>query len=102
MGDGMELDEIDENLIRADLSPAERALASGRRKELYEQQHKEAKHGAIGRGRKKTSQDEKSFVADTAAKTGKGRSTVARDVTRANKVDGAAEIRRACAQDEAG
>jgi hypothetical protein len=42
--------------------------------------------GAIGRGRKNSSQNEKSFVEDTAATTGKGRSTVAREVTRANKV----------------
>jgi N6-adenosine-specific RNA methylase IME4 len=78
--------QIDENLIRADLSPAERALHMGERKRLYEKLHPETQHGAIGRGRKKSSQNEKSFVEDTAGKTGKGRSTVAREVTRANKV----------------
>jgi ParB/RepB/Spo0J family partition protein len=84
--DAAELAEIDENLIRADLSPAERALHMGERKRLYEKLHPETQHGAIGRGRKKSSQNEKSFVEDTAAKTGKGRSTVAREVARANKV----------------
>ena len=34
--DEAELAEIDENLIRADLSPAERALHVSRRKDLYE------------------------------------------------------------------
>src|SRR5262249_55621684 len=77
--------EIDENLIRGELSPAERALHLVRRKELYEKAHPETKQGAIGRGRKKSSQNEKSFVIDTAKQTGKGRSTVARDITRANK-----------------
>ena len=42
----------------------------------------------IGRGQIKFSKWEnlKAFVADIAVKTGKGRSTVARDVTRAKKV----------------
>jgi N6-adenosine-specific RNA methylase IME4/ParB-like chromosome segregation protein Spo0J len=84
--DQAELIEIDENLIRADLTDAERAIHLARRKELYEKAHPEAAHGAIGRGRKKSSQNENSFVADTATKTGKGRSTVARDITRANKI----------------
>jgi uncharacterized ParB-like nuclease family protein len=88
--DGLDADsallaEIDENLVRADLSPAERALHIGKRKELYEKVHPQTKHGAVGRGGK-SSQNENSFVADVAEKTGKGRSTVARDVTRANKV----------------
>jgi ParB-like nuclease domain len=77
--------EIDENLVRADLSPAERALHISKRKELYERLHPETKHGAVGRGGK-SSQNEISFVDDVAEKTGTGRSTVARDVTRANKV----------------
>jgi ParB-like chromosome segregation protein Spo0J len=89
--DGVLLAEIDENLIRADLSPAERAQHVARRKELYEAKHPETKKGAApgaGRGKKKRSQESQneSFVRDTATKTGKGRSTVARDVTRSNKV----------------
>jgi N6-adenosine-specific RNA methylase IME4 len=88
--DGLDADqallaEIDENLVRADLSPAERALHVERRKEIYERLHPETKHGATGRGGK-SSQNENSFVADIAEKTGKGRSTIARDVTRARKI----------------
>jgi ParB-like nuclease family protein len=86
--DKAELAEIDENLIRAELTPAERAMHVERRKKLYEKAHPETKHGGDRKSAGSRSQDEnlKSFVADTAEKTGKGRSTVARDVTRANKV----------------
>jgi protein gp37/ParB-like chromosome segregation protein Spo0J len=97
--DAATLAEIDENLMRADLSPAERARASGRRKELYEQEHPETKptnKGGPGRGKATRSKDRTesapAFVDDTAAKTGMARSTVARDVTRANKVVVLAEI----------
>ena len=49
-----ELAEIDENLVRAELSPAERDLHLARRKELYEGKHPETKHGgAPGAGRGK-------------------------------------------------
>jgi hypothetical protein len=61
-----------------------------RRKELYEKLHPETKHGGDRKsaGARSSSQNEnlKAFVADIAVKTGKGRSTVARDVTRAKKV----------------
>ena len=44
--DDADLIQIDENLVRADLGFAERALHIGRRKELYEKLHPETKHGA--------------------------------------------------------
>jgi ParB family chromosome partitioning protein len=47
--DQAELAEIDENLIRADLTLAEEAVHIGRRKELYEKVHPETMHGAVGR-----------------------------------------------------
>ena len=88
--DEAELIQIDENLIRANLSDAERILHVARRKQLYEKLHPETKHGGDRRsaGARSSSQNEnlKAFVADIAVKTGKGRSTVARDVTRAKKV----------------
>jgi ParB-like chromosome segregation protein Spo0J/N6-adenosine-specific RNA methylase IME4 len=89
--DAIELAEIDENLIHIDLTPAERAMHIARRKELYEAAHPETKKGAApgaGRGKRKRPQEsqDETFVKDTAAKTGKGRSTVARDATRGTKV----------------
>jgi hypothetical protein len=86
-----ELAEIDENLVRADLSPAERKVHIGLRKTLYEAKHPETKHGAVGRGGK-SSKDEISFVEDTAHKTGRGRSTVARDAKHAKTVAVLGEI----------
>ena len=41
---------IDENLCRAELSPAQEALHISRRKELYEIQHPETANGATGGG----------------------------------------------------
>ena len=99
--DGLDADqallaEIDENLIRADLSLAERALHFGRRKELYEKLYPETVsvrvRGGPGRGKKNNSQNESGFVVDTAKKTGKGRSTIARDVTRAKNIAVLADI----------
>src|SRR5689334_959261 len=43
--DQAKLAEIDENLVRADLSPAEQAAHTAERKRLYEQLHPETKHG---------------------------------------------------------
>jgi len=87
--DQAELAEIDENLIRADLSPIERGLHVARRKELYERRHPETRKGATGVGRKKSqiatsNEQADSFIDDTAKKTGKHRATIARDVARGN------------------
>jgi hypothetical protein len=87
--DQAKLDEIDENLIRAELSPAERALHLAERKRIYEKLHPETKHGATGRGREKSRQVGDSndrFTKDTAKITGKSERTIQRDVERANKV----------------
>lgn len=88
--DAAELAEIDENLIRADLSPAERAMHLARRKELYEKQHPETKHGAVGRGRKKSRQFgdsiEDRYTKDAAVKTGTSERSIQREVARGQKV----------------
>jgi ParB-like chromosome segregation protein Spo0J len=91
------LAEIDENLIRADLSPAERALHIARRKELYEKIHPDIdKHGGDRKSAEARSSSQvenlKSFIDALAAMTGKGRSTLARDVTRGNEVVVLSEI----------
>ena len=88
--DGLDADaallaEIDENLVRAELTPAERALHVGRRKELYEKLHPETKHGAAGRGRNRDA-NLASFTETTAKATGESKRKIARDATRDKRV----------------
>jgi ParB-like chromosome segregation protein Spo0J len=91
--------EIDENLIRAELTPADRALFTHRRKEVYEQLHPDTKRGgdrksAKAKGKKSNSHGESlidlptapSFVDDTAKKSGRSRATVAREARRGKKI----------------
>jgi ParB/Sulfiredoxin domain len=91
-----ELAEIDENLIRADLSPAEHALHVHARKTLYEKLHPETKHGSApgkaGGGKKAKDAKLASFVEDTAKKTNTPKRTIARDATRGKKVTVLADI----------
>ncbi|MBT4512677.1 MAG: ParB N-terminal domain-containing protein, partial [Chloroflexi bacterium] len=82
-----QLVEIDENLIRNELTILDRAEQLKRRKELYEELHPETRRGVAGgkasgasrRGEKRTSADN-AFVQDTAEKTGRARRTIAEDV----------------------
>lgn len=94
--DHAELAELDENLVRLELSPAQRALHVEARKTVFERLHPESRHGGDRKSEKakSSSQNEnlKSFISDTAGKTGKARSTVARDVTRGRKVAVLADI----------
>jgi hypothetical protein len=77
------LAEIDENLIRADLSPAERALHLAKRKELYEKLHPYTKRGvAGGKARQGTASAKMSFAESTAKATNKSKRTVQREVAR--------------------
>jgi ParB/RepB/Spo0J family partition protein len=91
------LAEIDENLVRADLSAAERALHIGRRKEIYERTHPETAHGAVGRGGKsrKLCDTKDRFTKDTAKKTGQSERKVQLDTARA-KLDVLADIVGTC------
>ena len=82
--------EIDENLIRKALTPLEEGEHLKRRKAIYEAIHPETKHGATGRGRpkEKSSHNENSisFAEDTAAKTGRSRPSIYRDLETADKI----------------
>ncbi|MCK1575848.1 ParB N-terminal domain-containing protein [Bradyrhizobium sp. 174] len=84
--------EIDENLTRSELSPAERALHIKRRKEIYEALHGKAKAIGAAAANKKMGNDANAkladaFTADTATKTGQSERKVQRDATRAKRVE---------------
>jgi len=93
------LAEIDENLIRRELTAAQRASLIGRRKAAYEAVHPETKHGGAkgnvgeGRGKAPAIKGAKSapliggsFVEDTATKTGRSTRAVEADATRAKRL----------------
>ncbi len=78
-----ELALIDENLIRNELSPAERARAIARRKAIWDALHPDTRaHVAGGKARHRPASDNLSFAASTAHATGKNRRTVERDAHR--------------------
>jgi ParB-like chromosome segregation protein Spo0J len=84
-----ELAMIDENLCRAELSPADRAKQTARRKVVYLQLHPETGQGKANAKEVqglKPSERTPAFVDATAAVTGRSRSAVAADVDRGNKV----------------
>jgi N6-adenosine-specific RNA methylase IME4/ParB-like chromosome segregation protein Spo0J len=82
-----ELWEIDENLCRAELTPADRALFVARRKEIYLEKYPETAQGvAGGRARQNLASDKLSFAAQTAEATGRDQRTVQRDASRGEKI----------------
>ena len=84
-----ELAMIDENLCRAELSPADRAGQTARRKVIYLELHPEtAQHVAGGKGNATTDDLSvvPSFADATAALTGADARTVRRDAERGEKV----------------
>lgn len=78
-----ELAMIDENLCRAEMSPADRASATARRKEIYEALHPETGHGKAS-----PNKDAKfaSFHGATAAATGQSPRIVQLNAERGEKV----------------
>jgi hypothetical protein len=96
--DEAKLLQIDENLCRAELSPAERAAHLVERKRLCETLHPETGHGGDRRSAEARSNSHsenlKAFVEDTAAKTGKGRSTIAREAKRGADIRDVAQLAR--------
>lgn len=83
-----ELAMIDENLMRAELSPSDRARQTARRKAIYEELHPETKAGVAGGLARQhgTADDKLSFAAETARLIGKDQRTVQRDAERGEKV----------------
>jgi ParB-like chromosome segregation protein Spo0J len=85
--DRAKLAEIDENLIRGELSPAEVAAHQKARKAIYRRMHPETKAGG---DRKSKSHGEilkePTYIDAAAAETGRSRATVAREVSRGEKI----------------
>jgi ParB family transcriptional regulator, chromosome partitioning protein len=83
-----QLAECDENLCGTQLTPAERALFTKRRKEAYEALHPETRHGQNQHTRSRQIGDSTSdrFTADTAARTGQSERSVQRDAERGSRV----------------
>jgi ParB-like chromosome segregation protein Spo0J len=94
--DEARLAEIDENLIRADLTPSERAAHHAERKALYLKLHPETKCGAAGgeataaktgKAKRQNGAQPPTYTKDAAKKTGQSSRTVERDVARGGKID---------------
>lgn len=88
-----ELAMIDENLCRAELSPADRAQQTARRKAIYLELHPETAHGGNLEGAgvaKLSSPETPAFATATAKITGQSERSVQRDAERGEKVTGEA------------
>lgn len=77
--------EIDENLIRRDLTPAQRARLIAKRKAAYEAVHPGTNNGGNRRSSVRQLDEliKDRFTADTATKTGKPERTIQHDASRA-------------------
>lgn len=85
-----QLAECDENLCRAELSPADRARFVKRRKDAYEALYPQTRHGGDRKSDQvanlATRSETARFTSDTAAKTGLSERAVQRDAERGEKV----------------
>ncbi len=74
----VELVEIDENLIRCNLTPAQEAAAVSRRKAIYQELHPETKSEAFKGNQHtgKVASDNLSFASATADATGKDKRSI--------------------------
>jgi hypothetical protein len=89
-----EMHEIDENLIRADLTPAEQAAHLARRKALYEQKHPETKHGVNQFTEERNRQIGETvdrYTKDAAKKTGASERSIQRHVARGERISNIAD-----------
>jgi ParB family transcriptional regulator, chromosome partitioning protein len=87
-----QLAEVDENLAGTKLTPAERALFTRRRKEVYEALHPETKAAQNASKERKTSANS-AFVSDTAEKSGVSRRTVEMDAARGSIGDDLSDLK---------
>jgi ParB family chromosome partitioning protein len=85
--------ECDENLCGSNLSAAERALFTRRRKDAYEALHPETKAGqaqAVGMnaavGNNVAAKSAATFTADASKKTGQSERTIQRDAERGESI----------------
>jgi N6-adenosine-specific RNA methylase IME4/ParB-like chromosome segregation protein Spo0J len=85
-----ELWEIDENLCRAELTAADKALFTFRRKEIYLMKHPETANGGDRRSDRQVGElknrDVQRFTAATAAATGQSERAVQRDSSRGERI----------------
>jgi N6-adenosine-specific RNA methylase IME4 len=85
--------EIDENLIRADLSPAEIAAHVDARKEIYERLHPQTKRGGNRRSKCQVGTlKAPAFIDQTAQASGRGRRTLAREASRGKTIPNVATL----------
>lgn len=90
--DALRLVEIDENLIRHELNPLDRASFLAERKEVYERLHPETRAGHAGAAAKHSSSSELlandivSFAKNAAEKTGLDKRTIERSVSFFNRL----------------
>lgn len=89
-----ELAMIDENLMRAELGPSDRAYQTARRKEIYEELHPETRVGAFNQhtaaARQVGDEQIERFSSEVSSATGRSERAVQRDAERGEKV--AAEV----------
>lgn len=82
--------EIDENLIRHNLNPLDRAACLATRKEIYEEMHPEAKRGGDRKSKEYENQNDiMSFSSATAEKIGLSRKSIERAVSIHFQIDAA-------------
>lgn len=81
-----ELAMIDENLCRAELSPADKAKHTARRKAIYLALHPETGHGGDRKSDQVANSATRSFTDETASLTGQAPRTVRLDAERGEKV----------------
>jgi ParB family chromosome partitioning protein len=94
--DEARLYEIDENLVRHELNPLDRATFLFERKAIYERLHPETRAGvAGGKARQGAATDIMSFARDTAERVGLTDRTIQRAVLIATKLDASVKSRLA-------